>query len=115
MEPENWLKLTPKYVEEMHLKGGSFLVSDRGNPPHLDMAKMYQKMGVNQVYIIGGDGTAKGAMQTYEQMLGPREGRGYKNCDFMLSIDYPCSMFRASTSFQLYVAFTHSMSSQFNA
>jgi len=92
MEPETWLNLTPKYVEEMHLKGGSFLVSDRGNPPHLEMAKMYQKMGVNQVYIIGGDGTAKGAMQTYEQMLGPREGRGYKNCDFMLSIDYPCSM-----------------------
>ena len=30
-----------------------------------------------QVYIIGGDGTAKGVMQTYEQMLGPRPGTGY--------------------------------------
>ena len=26
----------------MHTKGGSFLVSDRGNPPHVEMAKMYQ-------------------------------------------------------------------------
>jgi len=92
MEPEKWLKLTPKYVEEMHVKGGSFLVSDRGNPPHLDMAKMYQKHGINQVYIIGGDGTAKGAMQTYEQMLGPRPGKGYKGVDLMQAIDHGCSM-----------------------
>lgn len=92
MEPENWMKLTPKFVEEMHLKGGSFLVSDRGNPPHLEMAKMYQKHGINQVYIIGGDGTQKGCMQTYEQMLGPRPGTGAKGTDLMQAIDYKCSM-----------------------
>jgi 6-phosphofructokinase 1 len=92
MEPEKWIKLTPKYVEEMHLKGGSFLVSDRGNPPHLDMAKMYQKYGVNHIYIIGGDGTAKGAMQTYEQMLGPRPEKGHKGCDLMQAIDFKCSI-----------------------
>lgn len=92
MEPENWMKLTPKVVEEWHLKGGSCLVSDRGNPPHLEMAKMYQKHGINMVFIIGGDGTAKGCMQTYEQMLGPRPGKGYKGVDLMLAIDYPCSM-----------------------
>jgi 6-phosphofructokinase 1 len=77
MEPENWMKLTPKYVEEMHLKGGSFLISDRGNPPHIEMAKMYKAKGITHVYIIGGDGTHKGVMQTYEQML---------------NIDYKCSM-----------------------
>merc|ERR1719456_859774 len=92
MEPDNCLKLTPKYVEEMHLKGGSFLVSDRGNPPHLEMAKMYQRHGINMVYIIGGDGTAKGVMQTYEQMLGPRPGTGYKGVDLMQAIDLNCSM-----------------------
>jgi len=92
MEPDNWMKLTPKVVEEWHLKGGSCLVSDRGNPPHLEMAKMYQKHGINQVYIIGGDGTAKGAMQTYEQMLGPRPGTGWKGCDLMKAIDHNCSM-----------------------
>eukprot|EP00930_Biecheleria_cincta_P040448 TRINITY_DN27715_c0_g1_i6.p1 TRINITY_DN27715_c0_g1~~TRINITY_DN27715_c0_g1_i6.p1 ORF type:complete len:697 (+),score=123.93 TRINITY_DN27715_c0_g1_i6:155-2245(+) len=77
MEPESWLKLTPAYVEEMHLKGGSFLISDRGNPPHIEMAKMYRAKGITHVYIIGGDGTHKGVMQTYEQML---------------NIDYKCSM-----------------------
>jgi len=77
MEPDNWMKLTPKYVEEMHLKGGSFLISDRGNPPHIEMAKMYKAKGITHVYIIGGDGTHKGVMQTYEQML---------------NIDYKCSM-----------------------
>eukprot|EP00403_Amphidinium_massartii_P008279 CAMPEP_0178424008 /NCGR_PEP_ID=MMETSP0689_2-20121128/27988_1 /TAXON_ID=160604 /ORGANISM="Amphidinium massartii, Strain CS-259" /LENGTH=1391 /DNA_ID=CAMNT_0020045631 /DNA_START=72 /DNA_END=4244 /DNA_ORIENTATION=+ len=68
MEPENWLKLTPAVVEKIHMNGGSFLVSDRGNPPHIEMAKMYQKHGINHVYIIGGDGTHKGAMQTYAEM-----------------------------------------------
>jgi 6-phosphofructokinase 1 len=77
MEPHKWMKLTPKSVEEWHLKGGSCLVSDRGNPLHLDMAKMYRDKGITHVYIIGGDGTHKGVMQTYEQML---------------IIDYKCSM-----------------------
>jgi 6-phosphofructokinase 1 len=69
MQPDKWQKLTPRSVEEMHLKGGSFLVSDRGNPPHVEMAKMYREKGITHVYVIGGDGTHKGIMQTYEQML----------------------------------------------
>merc|ERR1719171_1830215 len=69
MKPDEWIKLTPQSVEEAHLDGGTFLISDRGNPPHLEMAKMYKEQGVTHVYIIGGDGTQKGAMQTYEQML----------------------------------------------
>jgi 6-phosphofructokinase 1 len=77
MEPHKWIKLTPKVVEEWHLKGGSCLVSDRGNPLHIDMAKMYRDKGITHVYIIGGDGTHKGVMQTYEQML---------------NIGYVCSM-----------------------
>lgn len=92
MEPHNWQKLTPKSVEEWHIKGGTFLVSDRGNPPHLEMAKMYRAQGVTHVFIIGGDGTHKGVMQTYEQMLGPRPGTGAKGTDLMQAIDYKCAM-----------------------
>merc|ERR1719502_783399 len=33
------MDLTPAVVEKIHLKGGSFLVSDRGNPPHAEMAE----------------------------------------------------------------------------
>jgi 6-phosphofructokinase 1 len=56
------------------------------------MAKTLQANGINHLYIIGGDGTAKGAMQIYEQMLGPRPGTGHKGCDLMQAIDFPCSI-----------------------
>ena len=33
------VKLTPESVENIHKLGGSILVSDRGNPPHSEIAK----------------------------------------------------------------------------
>ena len=38
MNPQCWITLTPENVKDIHLQGGSILVSDRGNPPHLEMA-----------------------------------------------------------------------------
>jgi len=69
MEPHNWLKLTPEVVNEIHMKGGTMLISDRGNPPHLEMAKVLQKHNVKQYFVLGGDGTHKGAMQTFDCLL----------------------------------------------
>eukprot|EP00931_Biecheleriopsis_adriatica_P041482 TRINITY_DN23703_c0_g1_i1.p1 TRINITY_DN23703_c0_g1~~TRINITY_DN23703_c0_g1_i1.p1 ORF type:complete len:2979 (-),score=657.34 TRINITY_DN23703_c0_g1_i1:1-8937(-) len=66
--PQNWVTLTPDNVKDIHMQGGSILVSDRGNPPHLEMAKVLKKKGVRQHFVLGGDGTQKGAYQTYEQM-----------------------------------------------
>ena len=37
------MHLTPAVVQDIHKKGGTILVSDRGNPPHLDIAKMLQR------------------------------------------------------------------------
>ena len=48
--------------------GGSVLVSDRGNPPHDAIAKVLQKRKVRQFFVLGGDGTHAGAMQTFEAM-----------------------------------------------
>ncbi|CAJ1347859.1 unnamed protein product, partial [Effrenium voratum] len=68
VNPQSWITLTPENVKDIHLQGGSILVSDRGNPPHLEMAKALKKRGVRQHFVLGGDGTQKGAYQTYEQM-----------------------------------------------
>lgn len=69
VEPENWIELTPEKVQDIHLAGGTILISDRGNPEHLDMAKVLQEKGVRQYFVLGGDGTHKGAMQTFECCL----------------------------------------------
>eukprot|EP00929_Paragymnodinium_shiwhaense_P116504 TRINITY_DN860_c0_g2_i1.p1 TRINITY_DN860_c0_g2~~TRINITY_DN860_c0_g2_i1.p1 ORF type:complete len:2777 (-),score=621.22 TRINITY_DN860_c0_g2_i1:77-8053(-) len=66
VEPDAWIRLTPELVKDIHLSGGTMLVSDRGNPPTQEMAKMLQKHMVKKYFVLGGDGTHKGAMATYE-------------------------------------------------
>jgi len=48
--------------------GGSILVSDRGNPPVEDIAKVLQRRGIRQYFVLGGDGTHAGAMETFKAM-----------------------------------------------
>lgn len=73
-QPHSWLELDPAVVEDIHNQGGTMLVSDRGNPPVQDMANALKEMGVNQYYIVGGDGTHRGAYATYEAL----QGMGYE-------------------------------------
>lgn len=68
MKPDDWIPLTPDKVQDIHMQGGTILVSDRGNPPHIEMAKVLRSQNVNQYFVIGGDGTLKGALQTYDAM-----------------------------------------------
>mmetsp|Transcript_18861 Transcript_18861/g.32756 ORF Transcript_18861/g.32756 Transcript_18861/m.32756 type:complete len:3096 (+) Transcript_18861:58-9345(+) len=70
MEPENWLVLNPDMVQDIHMDGGTMLISDRGNPPHIEMAKVLKRMNVRQYFVLGGDGSHKGAMQTFDEMPG---------------------------------------------
>jgi 6-phosphofructokinase 1 len=68
VEPEKWIELTPTVVQDIHMQGGSILVSDRGNPPHSAIAESLKKKNIRQYFAIGGDGTNKGAFQTFEAM-----------------------------------------------
>ena len=59
-----WQELNSKTVALIHKRGGTILGSSRGYPPdeHLkEIIERLKKEGVNQLYIIGGDGTHKGA------------------------------------------------------
>eukprot|EP00933_Yihiella_yeosuensis_P060980 TRINITY_DN63796_c0_g1_i1.p1 TRINITY_DN63796_c0_g1~~TRINITY_DN63796_c0_g1_i1.p1 ORF type:complete len:1621 (+),score=362.08 TRINITY_DN63796_c0_g1_i1:388-4863(+) len=65
VQPDKWITLTPALVKDIHKEGGTILVSDRGNPPHIEIAKTLQKMDINQYFVIGGDGTQTGAFDTF--------------------------------------------------
>jgi len=68
VSPETWIELTEERVQDIHNEGGSILVSDRGNPPHIEIAKSLASRNVCQYFVLGGDGTHKGAMQTFDAM-----------------------------------------------
>ncbi|KAL8137018.1 hypothetical protein V2J09_003019 [Rumex salicifolius] len=62
------ITLTPKFVNDIHKRGGTILGSSRGGHITSRIVDSIQDRGINQVYIIGGDGTQKGASVIYEEI-----------------------------------------------
>ncbi|XP_034205259.1 ATP-dependent 6-phosphofructokinase 4, chloroplastic isoform X3 [Prunus dulcis] len=65
---KNTLRLTPKVVNDIHKRGGTFLRTSRGGHDTNKIVDNIQDRGINQVYIIGGDGTQKGAALIYKEV-----------------------------------------------
>ncbi|XP_061337555.1 ATP-dependent 6-phosphofructokinase 4, chloroplastic-like isoform X2 [Gastrolobium bilobum] len=63
---KNTVRLTPKVVNDIHKRGGTFLRTSRGGHDTHKIVDNIADRGINQVYIIGGDGTQKGAALIYE-------------------------------------------------
>jgi 6-phosphofructokinase 1 len=59
--PEKPILLTPELVDDIHLKGGDILSSSRGPQDLNDMVDTLEKMGIELLFVIGGDGTLRGA------------------------------------------------------
>lgn len=55
-----WEKLTPSNVKNIHKLGGTMLGSSRGGFQADKILDSIVARGINQVYIIGGDGTHRG-------------------------------------------------------
>ncbi|XP_055820489.1 ATP-dependent 6-phosphofructokinase 6-like isoform X2 [Solanum dulcamara] len=64
----NTISLTPKLVNDIHKRGGTILGTSRGGHDTKKIVDSIQDHGINQVYIIGGDGTLKGAAIIYEEI-----------------------------------------------
>uniref|UniRef100_A0A7N0TUL4 ATP-dependent 6-phosphofructokinase n=1 Tax=Kalanchoe fedtschenkoi TaxID=63787 RepID=A0A7N0TUL4_KALFE len=65
---KNTISLTPKVVNDIHKRGGTILGTSRGGHNTKKIVDSIEDRGINQVYIIGGDGTQKGAAAIYEEI-----------------------------------------------
>ncbi|KAM6585209.1 hypothetical protein CsatB_012211 [Cannabis sativa] len=64
----NTIPLTPKIVNDIHKRGGTILGTSRGGHDKSKIVDSIQDRGINQVYIIGGDGTHKGVSVIFEEI-----------------------------------------------
>ncbi|CAL4974170.1 unnamed protein product [Urochloa decumbens] len=64
----NYLPMTAKSVNDIHKRGGTVLGSSRGGHDTKKIVDNIQDRGINQVYIIGGDGTQKGAYEIFKEI-----------------------------------------------
>ncbi|KAF8034074.1 hypothetical protein BT93_C0375 [Corymbia citriodora subsp. variegata] len=64
----NTIPLTPKVVNDIHKRGGTILGTSRGGHDTKKIVDSIQDRGINQVYIIGGDGTQRGASLIFEEV-----------------------------------------------
>ncbi len=64
LNPENHLRpieLTPEIVDDINMDGGSILGSSRGEQSAEEMVKTLDRLNINILFTIGGDGTQRGA------------------------------------------------------
>jgi 6-phosphofructokinase 1 len=62
------VRLTPAVVADSHHEGGTMLGTSRGNQDPRDMVDRLQELGVGVLFVIGGDGTFRGAMAIVEEV-----------------------------------------------
>ena len=62
------MELTPKKVTEIHRKGGTILGSSRGSGErYKEIVDSLERMNINVLFTIGGDGTQRGALDISEE------------------------------------------------
>ncbi|MCO5564093.1 hypothetical protein L7F22_017749 [Adiantum nelumboides] len=64
----NTVPLNPKVVNDIHKRGGTILGTSRGGHDTIKIVNSIEDRGINQAYIIGGDGTQKGAAAIFEEV-----------------------------------------------
>ncbi|GMJ07372.1 phosphofructokinase 3 [Hibiscus trionum] len=65
---KNTVHLDPKVVNDIHKRGGTVLGTSRGGHDTTKIVDSIYDRGINQVYIIGGDGTQRGASVIFEEV-----------------------------------------------
>eukprot|EP00956_Cyclotella_meneghiniana_P032193 scaffold87397_cov70-Cyclotella_meneghiniana.AAC.4 len=61
--------LTPDSVENIHHEGGTFLGSSRGGFDMDKIVEFIKSKNIRQLYVIGGDGTHRGAFKIHETCM----------------------------------------------
>jgi 6-phosphofructokinase 1 len=60
--------LDPEIVDDIHHKGGTILGSSRGGGKPEEIADAIERMNLNILFTIGGDGTQQGALRIAEEL-----------------------------------------------
>lgn len=71
LNPANWLepvKLDPAEIANIHELGGTVLGSSRGHEEPAIMVNTLEKLGINMLFCIGGDGTLRGANCIWQEV-----------------------------------------------
>jgi len=63
------VELTPQIVEDIHHNGGTMLRSSRGGFDIEKIMKFIENKNIKQLYVIGGDGTHRGAFKIHETCM----------------------------------------------
>lgn len=61
--------LTPENVENIHHEGGTILGSSRGGFDIVKICDFIKSNGIRHLYVIGGDGTHRGAFKIHETCM----------------------------------------------
>ncbi len=62
------VQLTPELVDTIHEEGGTMLGSSRGNQDPSVMVDTLQRLNINLLFCVGGDGTLRGAHAIHEEI-----------------------------------------------
>lgn len=68
------MELTPSLVDTINENGGTILGSSRGQQDPAEIVDCLERMGINILFVIGGDGSMRGAMSIVKEV----EARGSK-------------------------------------
>ncbi len=63
------VELDPQVVAQIQLQGGSILGSSRGDQDVSEIVDTLEKLNINILFCVGGDGTLKGAQSITEEIL----------------------------------------------
>jgi len=66
--PEEWKSLDETVVQNLHNQGGSMLGSSRGGHDTDAIVDSLVKFGINLLFVVGGDGTVRGAAKIAEEV-----------------------------------------------
>ncbi len=104
--PENSfpvMELNPDVVDDIHKIGGSVLGSSRGGGDRIeDIVDSIERMNLNMLFTIGGDGTQKGSMRIADEIA--RRGLKIAVVGIPKTIDNDLSFIQKSFGFETAVA-----------
>ena len=85
------LELNPDVVRSIHREGGSFLYSSRGPQPVEQMADALASKNIDLLFVIGGDGTQRGALELVQELKRRKQPRAVIGIPKTIDNDISCT------------------------